>query len=439
MRVFGELRRCRTAITCSPYTEYVSHQFSCVSRIASRHLVLILVGIFLGTTSYAAAQTCPANSPIDLNTATASELQQLHGIGEALSGRIVDYRSLNGDFTKTAHIQDVKGIGDATYADIETCITVGNSSTNDSDNITEETNNDPEESDDAATTTDDTTTNDDEPNETISLTLPDTELQLTIDAPDATYVHQPLEVSVSPSGISEALHASIQYTWNFGDTHTDIGDEAAHTYTHAGKYVIVVHGTYARHEALATHTITVLPNTLSLSRADTGAVRIHNDAKYAADISGYTVKAAKTFTIPERTMLLAGASLTVPSEAVGGGPVVLLDRGYTKVAAHEIKELDQAEVVSSNTPSAATAPAPAMQASADTSNFTFAGATSSRVRATPQVAGTSTTRTPADSSSATSSAIASIPSHAWPYLGLIGLILLGLGAIYVGRSPIQQK
>ncbi|MFQ6371508.1 ComEA family DNA-binding protein [Shewanella sp. YIC-542] len=48
---------------------------------------------------------------ININTATAAELQMLNGIGEAKAQAIVEYREANGKFTSLEELTKVKGIG----------------------------------------------------------------------------------------------------------------------------------------------------------------------------------------------------------------------------------------------------------------------------------------------------------------------------------------
>ena len=63
-------------------------------------------------------------SPIDINSATASELETLPGIGPTYAQRIVDYREQNGPFASIEDITQVKGIGPATLDKLEELITV---------------------------------------------------------------------------------------------------------------------------------------------------------------------------------------------------------------------------------------------------------------------------------------------------------------------------
>jgi competence protein ComEA len=71
------------------------------------------------------SENVPANSgPININTATAAELETLPEIGPAIAQRIIDYREANGPFATIEAIQNVSGIGPATFDAIKDLITV---------------------------------------------------------------------------------------------------------------------------------------------------------------------------------------------------------------------------------------------------------------------------------------------------------------------------
>jgi len=61
---------------------------------------------------------------IDVNTADATTLQQLPGIGPALSGRIIAWRELNGPFASIDELAEVSGIGPAILASLRPLVTV---------------------------------------------------------------------------------------------------------------------------------------------------------------------------------------------------------------------------------------------------------------------------------------------------------------------------
>ena len=69
--------------------------------------------------------TAHAVEMININTATKEELMQLDGVGDAIAGRIVEYREANGPFKAPEDITKVKGIGPATYEKNKDRITVG--------------------------------------------------------------------------------------------------------------------------------------------------------------------------------------------------------------------------------------------------------------------------------------------------------------------------
>ena len=62
---------------------------------------------------------------VNINTATASELETLPGVGEVTAQRIIEYRELNGPFQTIEAIQEVSGIGPKTFEGMRAMITVG--------------------------------------------------------------------------------------------------------------------------------------------------------------------------------------------------------------------------------------------------------------------------------------------------------------------------
>ena len=65
-----------------------------------------------------------AAAVVDLNTASAAELETLPDIGPVLAGRIVAHRDSIGGFTSVEQLLDVDGIGDKTFAALYDLVTV---------------------------------------------------------------------------------------------------------------------------------------------------------------------------------------------------------------------------------------------------------------------------------------------------------------------------
>lgn len=69
--------------------------------------------------------TTHAGERININTATAQQLEQLPGVGPSLAQRIIDYRDANGPFTSVGELINISGIGAGRLEDILDLITIG--------------------------------------------------------------------------------------------------------------------------------------------------------------------------------------------------------------------------------------------------------------------------------------------------------------------------
>ena len=62
--------------------------------------------------------------PIDLNTATATDLEELPGVGPATAQAIIEHREQHGPFPSVESLLDVRGIGDAKLAELRDRVVV---------------------------------------------------------------------------------------------------------------------------------------------------------------------------------------------------------------------------------------------------------------------------------------------------------------------------
>ena len=75
--------------------------------------------------SVPAEEIVPEKQLVDINTATAEELEQLMGIGPVLAQAIVDYRAEHGPFASIDELLEVSGIGETKLDNIRNDITLG--------------------------------------------------------------------------------------------------------------------------------------------------------------------------------------------------------------------------------------------------------------------------------------------------------------------------
>ncbi|MQY02759.1 ComEA family DNA-binding protein [Actinomadura macrotermitis] len=66
----------------------------------------------------------PGGTPVDLNTATLEQLDQLPGVGPVLAQRILDHRTQHGAFRSVDQLQEVTGIGARRLADLKPLLRV---------------------------------------------------------------------------------------------------------------------------------------------------------------------------------------------------------------------------------------------------------------------------------------------------------------------------
>ncbi len=70
------------------------------------------------------SQSETRREPVDINTATAEDLQKIPGIGEALARRIIEFRKEHGRFEKVDNLLNVRGIGVASLEKLRPFVVV---------------------------------------------------------------------------------------------------------------------------------------------------------------------------------------------------------------------------------------------------------------------------------------------------------------------------
>jgi competence protein ComEA len=77
-----------------------------------------------GRTSVAKSAPATAAAPVNLNTATAAQIETLPGIGARTAERIIEYRQKNGGFKKVEELMNVKGIGEKSFLKLKPLVVI---------------------------------------------------------------------------------------------------------------------------------------------------------------------------------------------------------------------------------------------------------------------------------------------------------------------------
>jgi len=65
---------------------------------------------------------------VNVNSASAAELEQLPGIGPKVAARIVDYRTKKGPYRKLEELMNVQGIGEKSFLKLRSQLSIGGAS-----------------------------------------------------------------------------------------------------------------------------------------------------------------------------------------------------------------------------------------------------------------------------------------------------------------------
>lgn len=243
---------------------------------------LVLLSLFLLLTPYSAYAAL-----ININTADEALLDTLPGIGPSKATAIIQYRTDHGPFARVEDIQNVSGIGPATYADIALLITVEGTAV-------------------PVTTTASTTEPTASSGGGAEFLPPPTTLSVAITPVATTLTEVPILFSAVAKGKGGAPNPSARILWSFGDGSTTEGRVVEKTYHYPGTYPVVATAHDGDMRAQALLTISVGSAEVRIAALSGEGITIANDAGTTLDLSGWRLRSgAGTFTFPEGALLLS--------------------------------------------------------------------------------------------------------------------------------------
>lgn len=272
-------------------------------------------------------------------------------------------------------------------------------------------------------------------------TFADDSLKLTITHAKRVSVGQPTVFVALPSGLEDEELHTLRYLWNFGDGTTGTGRTPSHVYAHPGSYIVM--GTVSRqgHEIVIRTEIAVSPRSITVEKDAEGGVTIRNSAPHEVEISRYELSdGARTFVIPDQTYLLPKASITLLPALSGLGvrapSVFVYDREGILLAQYPVPIEDSGEaladlleeasilelavisdeILSDEAESAQSSDVPSEEASATSTRADDEQVIDQRAVA-----------------SANNVANAGTPSRPLASFGFVGVLLMGVLALYVHR------
>jgi competence protein ComEA len=89
-----------------------------------RLLATWTLGLGLSGALLLAGPRRPPERPVNLNTATVTELMQLPRVGIKTAQRIVEFREAHGAFQRLEDLMNVKGIGEKAFARLQPYLTL---------------------------------------------------------------------------------------------------------------------------------------------------------------------------------------------------------------------------------------------------------------------------------------------------------------------------
>ncbi len=269
----------------------------------SRFLIPLLV-------AFVSMPACAAGL-ININTADEAALETLPGIGTTKASAIIAYRSGHGPFARPEDLENVSGIGPATYANIASRITVAVGAPAD-----------------APTPTASSTETNTAPSGGQTYVPPPAQLRVSAGGDQNVFRNVPVSFAATVRTGSGGADPEARIQWSFGDGSAAEGTRVTKTYQYPGTYVVDVSANDGSATASDDVVVTVTSAQVRLAEESAAGIRVANDSDMRLNLSGWRLWAGSgTFRVPSGTIILPKTSVLFPT-SVTNLPVAFDARLY---------------------------------------------------------------------------------------------------------------
>lgn len=269
-----------------------------MSRLCSTLFIVTLSFTFLVVGGIAHAAL------ININTASHEELTALTGIGDVKAQAIIDYRSTNGSFQTIEEIQNVSGIGTATFESIKNSITVGTQDTSPENGDAPTNEGSSEES--GATSSG-------------GVFIVDTKkISIDIGSDRTVFVGADSIFEAEVFGtVGEPLE-SPRVVWSFGDGGRKEGVKVLYNFAYPGVYAVIADAASGGYGASDRMIVEAVPAQLSIPNVTPEYIVLRNATDVEVDIGRWLLFGGGVqFMFPENTVLLPESEVYISRTRVG--------------------------------------------------------------------------------------------------------------------------
>jgi competence ComEA-like helix-hairpin-helix protein len=240
----------------------------------------------------------------------------LTGIGEVKALAIIEYRDTHGSFGSKEEIQEVSGIGPATYDGIKDHIVVSGGTSNSSETPAPAPS--PSVSSKASSPSP-------------SPSSPSVSGELSVEGGSDRVVVVDAEVTFTARAYmnKKELQKGTNISWNFGDGSAGRGALISHQFEHPGRYAVIVTAVSDGQSASDRIIITAEDAQLSLYVLEDGAVEIINNATRDIELSEWQIHSGGSrFFFPRNTFVLGEQSLRISPATLGFAALTIAELLY---------------------------------------------------------------------------------------------------------------